>query len=269
MRLFPTRPIAALVSVLLMLLLPAGLSPGTAVADIVGDDEQDAFVGSGSLLLPSTMFSDGRETASDCPGCRWRATVACRMNTAASCRGPARLCGPDEQWLRIWVARPGGDWQDLGAACFGPGGPVTRAAAEALLVDTMRQLVPPLAPDADPPSGVLPHLPVVFRCGQPGGPLTSAHELLGMAVSLTIQGAWAWDFGDGDRMTTRHPGAPWPDMTVSHTYARAGVASVSVRAEWRGTYVIDGLGPLTIEEVVSQEASVAVDVGEGRAVLVS
>ena len=40
MRLFPARPIAALVSVLLMLLLPAGLSPGTAVADIVGDDEQ-------------------------------------------------------------------------------------------------------------------------------------------------------------------------------------------------------------------------------------
>ncbi|MFM9135049.1 MAG: PKD domain-containing protein [bacterium] len=269
MRLHPRLRLALLVPLTVIALLAMGARIGAAGADIVGDDEQDAFVGSGSLLLPSTMYSDGRKSASDCPGCRWRATVACRMNTAGSCRGPARLCGPDGQWLRIWVARPGGDWQDLGAACFGPDGPLTRAAAELMLVDTMRQLVPPLAPAFDPPTGILPHLPVVFRSGQPAGPLTSAHELLGMPVSLTIEGSWSWDFGDGHAMTTVLPGAPWPDTSVNHAYERAGTVVVGVRAEWRGEYVIDGLGPLEIEEPVYQEAAVGPVVGEGRAVLVS
>ena len=269
MRLLLRPRLRPLLSVLVLALVAIGMHLGAAKADIVGDDEQDAFVGSGSLLLPSTMFSDGRESASDCPGCRWRATVACRMNTAGSCRGPARLCGPDGQWLRIWVARPGGEWQDLGAACFGPGGPLTRDAAEAVLVDSMRQLVPPLEPAFDPPSGILPHLPVVFRSGQPGGPLTSEHELVGMAISLTIEGRWSWDFGDGAGVITDDPGAPWPDTSVSHIYSRAGDVVVAVRAQWRGEYVIDGLGPLQIEESVYQDATVAPEVGEGRAVLVS
>lgn len=239
-----------------------------ALADVVGDDEQDAFVGTGSLLLPSSMYSEGRQSAADCPGCRWKATVACRMNTAGSCRGPARLCGPEGQWLRIWVARPGGDWQDLGAACFGPGGPLTREWAETLLVDVMREAVPSLLPAHDPPTGLLPHLPVAFRSGQPAGPHVSEHELLGLAVTLTIVPRWSWDFGDGSATTTSHPGGPWPDLRVSHTYREARSLRVTVIASWRGSYVIDGLGPLEIEEEVHQDVALALTVGEGRAVLV-
>ena len=88
--------------------------PVSADVTVIGDDKTDAFVGSGSLLLPSSMFANGRTEAADCPGCSWRAVVQCEMTTAGSCRGPARLCGPDATWLRIYMTRPTGEEVDLG-----------------------------------------------------------------------------------------------------------------------------------------------------------
>jgi hypothetical protein len=53
----------------------AGLAPAQADITIIGDDDQDAFVGSGSLLLPPQIATDWREVAATCPGCNWRSVI--------------------------------------------------------------------------------------------------------------------------------------------------------------------------------------------------
>ena len=254
----------------LALVLPALVIPGAATADVtvIGDDQDDAFVGSGSLLLPSGMYQDGRQEAAECPGCSWRAVVQCEMSSAGACRGPARLCGADAKWLRIYLRRPGGDEIDLGAACFGSGGPASRESAEEAMREVVREGVPELRPTMQPPGGVLPHLPVVFAAHQPDGAQTSHHTILDLPVDLTVVPRWFWDFGDGRSVESAQAGGRWPDTSVSHIYPRAGNMRVQVAAVWRATYVVDGLGPLLVEDPVTQEAALTVPVGEGRAVLV-
>ena len=250
------------------LALAAPVGPAFADVSIIGDDAQDAFVGTGSLLLPGSMYQQGRGEAAECPGCSWRAVLQCEMTTAGSCRGPARLCGVDGQWLRIYLRRPGGPEIDLGAACFGPSGPVKREDAEARIREVVREAVPALRPVRQPASGVLPHLPVIFDARQPAGTTTSDHVIVDLSVELSVTPRWLWRFGDGASTVTDVPGGRWPDRSVSHTYARAGVHGVRVQAVWSATYVVDGLGPLVVEEPVTQEADLPVQVGEGRAVLV-
>ena len=72
--------------------LTLGLTPAaTADISIIGDDDQDAFVGTGSLLLPPQIATDFREVAATCPGCTWRSVIQCEMTSAGACPGLARL----------------------------------------------------------------------------------------------------------------------------------------------------------------------------------
>ena len=55
-----------------MLMVPITFGSTSAVSadiTIIGDDDQDAFVGTGSLLLPPQIATDFREVAAACPGC--------------------------------------------------------------------------------------------------------------------------------------------------------------------------------------------------------
>jgi hypothetical protein len=156
---------------------------------------------------------------------------------------------------------------DLGGACFGPGGPVTRETAEVLLRDRVRTLVPPLRIWRQPSGDVLPHLPVVFGVDQPEEPLTASFELAGLPIELTARPRWVWDFGTST-FATSSAGRRWPDATVDHVYRRSGPARVSVTAVWEAAYVVAGIGPLAVDEPVTQDEVEAVPVGQGRAVLV-
>ena len=67
-------------------LIAALLIPAAARADVIGDDERDRYVGTGSVILPGGVPETGRRVASDCPGCDWKATIVCEMTSASSCR---------------------------------------------------------------------------------------------------------------------------------------------------------------------------------------
>jgi hypothetical protein len=241
--------------------------PARADVTVIGDDDQDAFVGTGSLLLPSQIATDWREVAATCPGCTWRSVIQCEMTSAGACRGPARLCGPDGYWLRIFLTRPDGVELNLGAACFGSGGPVSRDTAEAQLRERIIALVPPLRGWRQPAGRVLPQLPVVFGVDQSEDPLVESFELVGLPIVLTARPRWVWDFGTAT-VSTASAGRRWPSPTIDHTYRRAGLIEARVSAIWSATYEVAGVGPLAIDQPVTQQDAVTVAVGEGRAVLV-
>lgn len=259
-----------LMALAIVLAVPITLgSTSTVSADItvIGDDDQDAFVGTGSLLLPPQIATDFREVAATCPGCTWRSVVQCEMTSAGACRGPARLCGPDGYWLRVFLTRPDGTEINLGAACFGSVGPVSRETAEAQLRDRIVALVPELRAWRQPPGRVLPHLPVVFGVTQSEQPLMESFTLVGLPFELTARPRWAWDFGTAS-LATSSAGRRWPHSTVDHVYRGSGTAQVRVTAVWEATYEVAGVGPLAVDEPVTQRTSLDVPVGQGRAVLV-
>lgn len=249
--------LAAVVSIAIAISVPAA----HADVGIIGDDNKDAFVGSGSLLLPPQVFHNGRVTASDCAGCSWRAVLQCEMTTAGSCRGPARLCGVDGSWLRVYLTRPGAPEMDLGAACYGPSGPVSRGVAEAELRQVIIESVPPLVPSRLPAGEALVHIPVLFDSGQRAGPRSVTRTIVDLPIELVLEPQWRWDFGDGSTDATR-------SAEVGHTYRTRYGHRARVAAVWLGRYWVAGLGPLQIDQPVTQEASLAVSVGEGRATLV-
>lgn len=143
-----------------------------------------------------------------------------------------------------------------------------REDAEARLREVVTEVVPALRPIHQPADGVLPHLPVIFDARQPAGTTTSGHLIVGLPVTLSVTPRWVWEFGDGESVVSEVPGGRWPDRSVSHSYSHAGAHDVRVRTVWSATYLVDGLGPLVVDEPVLQEARLPLRVGEGRAVLV-
>ena len=262
---------AVLGAVLVWSGMAAAIPPGVAQAatDVVGDDERDLFIGTGSLLLPVEFSRPGRDTASDCPGCEWKATLACDPVSPTACRGEARLCPDDHQWLRISLARPGQSWQVIGSGCFDPGGPATRGSVEYALGDLMARSVPSLSPRMLPRWGALPHLPVTFSTGQSDRSQVWTWMILGLPVQVTATPTWNWRFDSAGPSTwSSDPGADTPSSAVRHTYTRSGTRSVEVAAVWNATYWVGDLGPLSVAQPVVQTRALSLTVGEARGVLV-
>ena len=144
---------------------------------------------------------------------------------------------------------------------------MTRETAEAQLRDRIVALVPELRAWRQPSGRVLPHLPVVFGVTQSEQPLVESFELVGLPIELTARPRWVWDFGITSLATTS-AGRRRPHATVENAYRRSGTAQVRVTAVWEATYEVSGVGPLVIDEPVTQLTSLEVPVGQGRAVLV-
>lgn len=77
----------------------------------------------------------------------------------------------------------------------------------------------------------------------PAEPLTRTVTLLGRRIDLAITPVrWTWSFGDGSTVTTDTPGAPYPDLEVTHTYQRAQQVRPTVATTYTATFRVDG-GP--------------------------
>lgn len=91
-------------------------------------------------------------------------------------------------------------------------------------------------------------------------------ELLGVPVVIrAVPAEFTWDYDDGSApLVTDHPGAPYPDNSVGHTYTAPGEATIDLTTTWRGQFQIAGTttwtdvpgsattstsaGPITIHE---------------------
>lgn len=67
--------------------------------------------------------------------------------------------------------------------------------------------------------------------------------LLGQRVELHIvPSSFTWQFGDGESATTSDPGAPYPELDVTHTYLQKGLVGPSVDTTYTAQFRVGG-GP--------------------------
>ena len=67
--------------------------------------------------------------------------------------------------------------------------------------------------------------------------------LLGQRVDLHIvPSQFGWRFGDGESLATDEPGAPYPDLDVTHRYLKKGQVAPSVDTTYTATFRVNG-GP--------------------------
>lgn len=256
--------IAALV---LLLCLLTSTSPAHA-ADVSGDDDRDVFVGSGSSLLLDRSFTGGegqRRRIAACPGCRWSLTGLCygesRDGSNRVCIPQAHECPPDQRSVAVWFGEPGEPMQVTGTTCLGPRGPRTVSSVAAAVDDLVLTAVPPLQPDVAP-APVLTGIAARARSGQPQRLGSRTMNLGGSTVVLDATVEWHWLWGDGTSTRTTSP-------VVRKTWRTPMRTRVTVNAQWRGWFSVDGLGPFPVSgAVITQQSSVPVNVHPARTVLV-
>ena len=71
---------------------------------------------------------------------------------------------------------------------------------------------------------------------------TFSTTVLGIPVDVRATPVrYTWSFGDGSApLVTADPGSPWPDATVTHSYARTGMHTIGLVTQWAGEYQIEG-----------------------------
>lgn len=74
-------------------------------------------------------------------------------------------------------------------------------------------------------------------------PIARTVTLLGRRVTLeATPSTFHWTFGDGQRLSTSEPGAPYPALTVTHNYLSKGTYRPALGTTYTGRYRVSG-GP--------------------------
>lgn len=169
----------------------------------------------------------------------------------AFCTETVELCAatPDPEDRLYWIYRgPPGvlnptpeQWIPAGQACLTPAAAGAQVGVPVVTADDFRRLpLPAGRVHVQPGSGrTLLNVPtnVYVEAGVAEIPTT----VLGTAVRVrAIPIEFEWTFGDGHRLRTRDPGAAYPDLRTTHTYATAGSFQVTLTTIYRGEYSVAG-----------------------------
>ena len=171
------------------------------------------------------------------------------------CTQALSLCAatpdPDDMMFWIYQGPPGvpapasDEWTPVGQECLNPQQANAPQAAPVPVVtgEQFRRLpLPAGRVHVQPGSGrTLLNVPtnVYVEAGVALLPTT----VLGAPVRVRATPAqFEWSFGDGHRLRTRDPGAPYPDLRTTHTYTAPGTMRLALTTTYRGEYSVAG-GP--------------------------
>lgn len=271
-RLVSSKHLVAIVVVICALM---GLlyAPSSGAVSVIGDEETERFVGSGAVLLPSTVPGTTRIHASTCVGCRWKVTAPCRRDdehSDAGCRGTILGCPQGREIGRAWLARPGQDFEAVGLFCPSDGEVTSVADATARVRGEFERRIPPLRVKCAPQRGVVVGIPLHCHSLQPSARLSWVDSVAGYSVQTSAVATWEWNFqqhhpagglAGGWSHVAREPGADYPAAGIRQGFSIPGVHSVEVRARWRGAFTVDGLGPFPISPDLEQRELLQVPTG--------
>ncbi len=255
-----------------------GSSQSWAVS-VVGDEEAERYVGSGAVLLPTSVDRETRHQAARCVGCRWKVTTPCLRNDEhgdAGCRGSILGCPQGREISRAWLARPGGEFEPVGLFCPSDGEVTSVADAAARVRGGFERHIPALRVHCAPNRGVVVGIPLHCHSLQHSANISWSDSVAGYLVQTSAVATWEWVFQQHLRVggvasnwshVARQPGGPYPHPGVRQAFATAGTHGVQVRARWRGEFTVDGLGPFPISPDLEQRAALSVPTGSALAVI--
>ena len=273
--------VLALMIVTLALAGPTG--PAAASVDVVADPQSESFVGTGAVLLPSTVAQHTRSEASRCVGCRWRVSTGCSLPHGSGGRGqdlvclaPAHRCSDGQPPRQVWFARPSHDFEPVGIFCPSDGNVTSVQDATRHVRGGFEHRIPPLAVTCEPGRGVVVGIPLHCRSGQPGATVAWSDSVAGFTVHTRAEASWEWTFrqatnAPGSNATwthrTREPGREYPSPGIRQAFSRPGINSVEVIARWRGEFTVEGLGTFPIEDELQQRGRLNVPTGSALGVV--
>lgn len=246
-----------------------GAAPANS-AEVVGNNEVAAYIGTGGLLLPGS-FSGSPETKSsvaNCPECVWAYTVFCMYDADGLCKHAVESCPAGQVKYRVWFGQTKGTLSVVGSVCWGTGTPLTRRALESYLSDYVISYVPALKINLAPPDGSITSVPVVAWVEQPAVFNPPAFQLGGRTVWLNATAAWRWIWGDGAIEWKVIPGLAYPNKQITHQYRQPGQYTLSVSTHWQATYTVEGVGKFAAGgDLVTQTANQTLTILQTRGVL--
>lgn len=245
--------------------------PFDATTTVSSDDNLDAYVGTGGLLLPET-YSGSRQTkqrVASCMQCVWRYTIYCAVGTSALCAHAVSTCRLGEIRYRVWFGINERSVKDIGSLCWGLNPPTTRRDIERKMRAGSLRYLPPLAPAISPKGKTFTSIPILVWSGQHPQFVPAPMNLLGRSVQVRATATWLWNWGDGTQQWTVLPGSLYPHKTLTHQYRRPGNYHIRVSSYWRANYEIHGIGFFPVQGVsVRQNSDILLSVRAARAVLV-
>ncbi len=262
----------------LVSMLPATQGHVHAVG-VVGDQEEERYVGAGAVLLPNTVDRGTRWEAATCVGCRWKVTRPCLRDDEhgdAGCRGSILGCPQGREIGRAWFARSGGEFEPVGLFCPSDGEVTSVVDAARHVRAGFERHIPSLRVECQPGRGVVVGIPVHCRSLQTSALVSWTDSVAGHQVQTSATAVWDWTFhqrGEGPHASAAwtirgtEPGGVYPRPAIRSTFRVAGEHQVTVRANWRGVFFVDGLGPFPISPDLEQRTAVQIPTGSALGVL--
>ncbi|WP_167582032.1 PKD domain-containing protein [Kineococcus rubinsiae] len=223
-------------------------------------------IGQGDVAVGGRLHVDQRRTNRSVPASAGqvkpvlapvldiRRTPACsqndpRRNTGASDNscGAAATCPAGQVMLTTWTSPAGtNQWARGASRCtsLNEAGAAAAVVLPTVTIEDVRRIgLPPGVVSLQPDSGrVAINLPVnlVATAGQ----VTRTVDILGFPVTIRATPvSYRWDTGDGAVVgPTADPGAPWPALTVTHTYTRPGDYAITLTTTYTAEYSVADLG---------------------------
>lgn len=164
-------------------------------------------------------------------------------------------------------------WELTGQRCVSAREPLDPEPREvpALSLEEFRRLpLPPGGLNVQPNTGeVLVNMKTnVYVTAKP---VRLRTDVLGVPVDvLATPESYTWDFGDGEKLTTKDAGAPYPAMTTTHVYGRPGRYTIRLTVSYRGQFRPRGMQDWIPVEGTAPvgSAPITLEAIEARAVLV-
>jgi hypothetical protein len=112
---------------------------------------------------------------------------------------------------------------------------VKKSTTTVNLSDRLTKLVPTVGVAYQPEFEPLVKTQVYFWCDLPTV-FQSRVDIIGEIVDVTLRPSFTWSFGDGSVYATTENGAPYPNGTIRHSYAKAGSYVITLLTTWNGSY---------------------------------
>lgn len=243
--------------------VPAANATTAVSTDVVGDDNKDAYIGTGGLLLPSSFSGSGstKRSVASCMGCVWKYTIYCASDSIDMCAHAVVTCPVGEVRYRAWFGKQRDELAVIGSVCWGSKTPGTRRDIENRLNDLVFRKVPALNIVCNPANDTLTSIPIICFTTQPTTFKPSPFALAFHIVRITAQAKWRWIWGDGTSEWRSVAGKPYPSTQITHQYRKAGDFIVSVESVWSASYTVGGVGTFQAGgEPITQDAQTGIRV---------